>query len=79
MANNFIQSAAVIVDAYLVRGKYGGRIIYQNSTWGQREENTFASLFSAVGLCFSIFLYVLFHSSISLSNVVTLPSANCRL
>ena len=33
MANNFIQSAAVIVDAYLVSGKHGGRIIYQNSTW----------------------------------------------
>ena len=33
MANNFIQSATVIVDAYLVSGKQGGRIIYQNSTW----------------------------------------------
>ena len=33
MANNFIQSAAVIVDAYLVSGKQGGRIIYQNLTW----------------------------------------------
>ena len=27
------QSAAVIVDAYLVSGKQCGRIIYQNSTW----------------------------------------------
>ena len=33
MANNFIQSAAVIVDAYLVSGAQGGRIIYQNLTW----------------------------------------------
>ena len=33
MANNFIESAAVIVDAYLVSGKQGGPVIYQNSTW----------------------------------------------
>ena len=33
IANNLTQSAAVIVDAYLVSGKQGGRIIYQNLTW----------------------------------------------
>ena len=33
MANNLTQSAAVIVDAYLVSGKQDGRIIYQNLTW----------------------------------------------
>ena len=61
-----------IVHAYLVSGKQDGRIIYQNSTWRTALRKTFARLFSAVGLCFSIFLYVLFHSSISLSNFLTL-------
>ena len=32
MATNFIQSAAVIVDAYLVSSKQCGRILNQNST-----------------------------------------------
>ena len=40
MANNFIQSAAVIVDAYLVSDKHGGRIIYQKFNMADSVKKT---------------------------------------
>ena len=47
MANNFIQPATVIVEAYLVSDKKCGRIMYQIQQSRQREERPSRAIFGS--------------------------------
>ena len=82
MANNFIQSAAVIVDAYLVSGKHSGRIISQKFNMADSVKKipllaSFRQLDCVFQYSYTSFSILQFHSQMFL--LCFQPTAGCSL
>ena len=74
---DFIQSAAVIVDAYLVSGNQGERIIHQNSTWRTARRKDLRQAVFGTWIVFFNILRRPFHSPIFYFAFSQLPVVVC--